>query len=233
MKNKTGLIVLIVTTFATSVALGANETGTETGNVAVDDGVNLTPETELKLATAAKEQADSKVEDNLDQFGFGPALYVIKYNKEVLNDSKDVSVKGDNTISSKGSKYTTSLGLELHYDFTFWRTLKCFNDCKNTENWNLSSGHRLSPFLGFYDVSNGINGIAAGLVYGYWKGDRKSKNKTTLNVGLGWTVHKDRLVLADGVSENAVPPPTLNVEDYTQKEDVEGITLMISVNMGF
>lgn len=250
MINKNKLFAFILVMLFSTGSWGANHTGTEEGESSNTEMGNAQPETDsfteatdkklngsdaatLSLITKAKEKADLKQEDNLDQFGFGPALYVIKYKKEVLNDSKDVSVKGNNTISSKGSKYATSLGLELHYDFSFNRTLKCFNECEDSENWNLSSGHRISPFLGFYDINSGINGIAAGLVYGYWKGDRNSENKTTLNVGLGWTVHKDRLVLADGISENAIPPADLNVEDYTEKQDVRGVILMISVNMGF
>ncbi|VUD41963.1 hypothetical protein TDB9533_00596 [Thalassocella blandensis] len=181
----------------------------------------------------AKNKADERKESELDQFGFGPALYVIHYKEEVLEDTNDVSIRGDQTITATGTQYATSIGLELHYDFSFARTLKCFNDCDNSDNWNLSSGHRISPFLGIYDLSDGFNGIAAGLVYGYWKGDKDESAKTTLNAGLGWTVHKNRLVLSKGLHEGSIPDPSLNFEDYTERKDVEGLVLMISVNVGF
>ena len=193
-----------------------------------DAGSTLTAQQE-----SARSQADEKKESELDQFGFGPALYVVHYKEEVLEDAKDISTRGDGSISARGSRYSTSIGLELHYDFSFRRTLKCFHECEKSENWNLTSGHRISPFLGFYDLDGGLNGIAAGLVYGYWKGDRNGENRTTLNAGLGWTVHKDRLVLADGVDEGEVPDQGLNVEDYTERKDVQGMVLMISVNIGF
>ncbi|MCP4984504.1 MAG: hypothetical protein GY928_00160, partial [Colwellia sp.] len=144
----------------------------------------------------AETAADQKAEEKLDQFGFGPAFYVIKYDDEVLADSKDVSVRGDGTLSTKGTDYSTSLGLELHYDFSFGRTVKCFGtkeECKDVSKYELTTAHRLSPFLGLYDVDNGINGIAIGLVYGYIKQHKNDKNPITLNAGIGWTVHKNRL----------------------------------------
>lgn len=183
----------------------------------------------------AKQAADEKAEKELDQFGFGPALYIIKYDDEVLADSKDVTVRGDGTISAKGTEYSTSLGMELHYDFSFGRTISCFGSeeyCRDVTNYELTTAHRLSPFLGLYDVDNGINGIAVGVVYGYIK-QHKDKAALTLNTGLGWTVHKDRLVLGSGLSEGDAPPSGLKVEDYTERKDVTGAVLMISVNMGF
>jgi len=189
-----------------------------------------------KTKENAKKTADVKAEMELDQFGFGPAFYVINYKDEVLSDSKDITIKGDNTISTKSTKYSTTMGLELHYDFSFGRTVKCFNTedkCNDAANYELTTAHRLSPFLGLYDLDNGINGIAVGLVYGYIKKHKNDKKPVTLNTGIGWTVHKDRLVLGDGLSKGAVPPVGINVEDYTDRKDVKGITLMISINMGF
>lgn len=184
----------------------------------------------------AAEAADQEDVTALNKFGFGPALYVIRYDDEVLGDSSDVSVKGDGTISVNGTDYSTSMGFELHYDFSFAAKRKCIGSeehCKDVANYTLTTAHRLSPFLGFYDVDNGINGIAAGVVYGYIKKHNNEKNPVTLNAGLGWTVHKDRLVLSRGLSEGAAPAATLKVEDYTEKKDVNGTILMISVNMGF
>jgi hypothetical protein len=75
--------------------------------------------------------------------------------------------------------------------------------------------------------------MAAGLIYGYTKGNINGDNKVTLNFGIGKTIHKDRLVLARDVSEGAAPPANLNAVDYTERKDVKGTTLMISVNFGF
>lgn len=194
-------------------------------------------ESDIKESVEVAEQAaDQKAEEKLDQFGFGPALYIIKYDDEVLADSKDVSIRGDGTVSTSGTDYSTSLGLELHYDFSFGRKLKCFGtkeECKNVAKYQLTTAHRISPFLGIYDVDNGVNGIAVGLVYGYIKQYKNDENPVTLNAGIGWTVHKNRLVLGSGVSNGSAPEADLNVEDYTQRKDVKGTVLMISVNMGF
>ncbi len=211
----------------------------------------------LLLSISASAQETNKIQNfdqninqneiqNIDQFGFGPALFVIEYDDEVLQDSKDVKIRGDGTISSSGSDYSTAIGLEIHYSFAFLRKcrdkgLKIEKNCtkKGKEKDDevvegaITSGHSLSPFLGLYDFDNGINGIAAGLVYGYWHGDNKYQDRTSLNVGIGWTVHKDRLVLANGVNEGNSPPAGLNAEDYTKRKDVTGITLMISASIGF
>lgn len=192
----------------------------------VDSGVASTTE-------EAKDQAANQADSELDQFGFGPALYMIKYDEEILKDSKDVTLRGDGSISSSGSDYSVTLGLELHYDFSFGHKLKCYSNCDNSANWNVTSSHRISPFLGLFDVDNGINGMAVGLIYGYTKGDGKGENKATLNFGVGKVIHKDRLVLAHDIKEGAVPPSDLNVEDYTERKDVDGITFMISANFGF
>lgn len=227
MKNRNLISILLFTTFVATSVLA--EEGSGSDSTLETSNVKATPE-------EAEAVADEEAENNLDQFGFGPALYVIKYKDEVLSDSKDVSIRGDGTISTKGSKYSTSLGLELHYDFSFARTVKCFktkNECKDVKNYELTTAHRLSPFLGLYDVDNGINGLAVGLVYGYIKQHKDDKNPVTLNTGLGWTVHKDRLVLGNGLTKGATPPVGLNAADYTERKDVTGLVLMISVNMGF
>lgn len=176
-----------------------------------------------------KLEEDDKEDGDLDQFGFAPAFFYIAYDKEVLSDSKDVRVRGDGSISAEGTRHATGVGLEVHYSFSFWGR-KC---CKANEKTNGTSAHSISPFLGLYDLDDGINGIAIGAVYGYLRGDENYQNKTALNVGVGWTVHKNRLTLARGVDEGRVPESTLTVEDYTEKKDVEGITLMISASIGF
>ena len=148
---------------------------------------------------------------DLSAIGFGPAFYVIYYDDEVLQSSNDVRVRGDGTVAADGSEY----------DFTF-----SFDEKKKTE-------HKLSPFLGVYDLDDGIKGIAAGFIYGYQKSRPKSDQRVTLNVGIGWTVHKDRLVMAEELSDRETPPAGLNVEDYSEKKDVEGTVLMLSANFGF
>ena len=184
-------------------------------------------------AEKAKDQAANKADNELDQFGFGPALYMIKYDEEVLKDSKDVTLRGDGSISSSGSDYSVTLGFELHYDFSFGHKLKCYTNCNDSTNWNVTSSHRVSPFIGLFDVDNGINGMTVGLIYGYTKGDGKGENKSTLNFGVGKVIHKDRLVLAGDIEEGVAPPSGLNVEDYTERKDVDGLAFMISANYGF
>lgn len=202
-----------------------------------------TPLTEAetkKLAEAeakdlAKKEAEIDIEAKLDSFGFGPALYAIYYDSDILKDTGDVTTKGDGTIGASGSRYATSFGVELHYDISFGRSIKCYSgDCTDKKNYKLQTGHRISPFLGFFDLDNGINGATVGLIYGYWKGDIDSEeNKTTLNIGIGRSIHKDQLVLSNGVSENKAPPAGLNTEDFTERKDVKGWTIMVSTNMGF
>jgi len=191
-----------------------------------------TPATVTVGETVTANEEKVKNED-LSQFGFGPAFFVISYNKEVLKDSKDVRVRGDGTIDSSGSNYSTALGLEVHYDFSFPATQYGYYNEQGGIDWDPTSGYTLSPFLGVYDFDNGINGLAAGVLFGYWRGDINYKNKTALNVGLGYTVHKDQLVLAKGVSEGGAPPSGLQPVDYTSREDVEGVIIMISASIGF
>ena len=207
------------------------------------DNVNALAEIESQKSQIAKAkaavknqaqaQATAELESRLGSFGFGPALFAINYNKNVIQETEDVKLRGDGTIGAKGSKFATSFGLEIHYDFNLSASTKCFSDCENKANYNISVGHVVSPFVGLYDLDNGIKGTAYGLLYGYWKGDRKGENKTSLNMGVGWTVHKDRLVLAKGVKEGLTPATGIKTEDYTERQDVEGVIFMLSVNMGF
>ena len=88
-------------------------------------------------------------------------------------------------------------------------------------------------FIGLYDLDDGINGIIIGAMYGFLRGNKEYKERTALNVGVGWTVHKNRLTLARGLKEGDVPASALTVEDYTEKKDVEGLALMISASIGF
>lgn len=200
------------------------------GLVHANDGNGTKPlDSEEKAKTSATVQASNE----LDKFEFGPALYLIQYDDEVLTDAKDVSIRGDGSIVSSGSEYSATFGLELHYDFSFGHKLKCNLNCDNSSNWNVTSSHRISPFIGLFDIENGINGIAAGVIYGYTKGDGKGQNKATLNFGIGKVIHKNQLVLSSDIVEGVVPPTNLLVEDYTERKDVNGWTVMISANFGF
>lgn len=175
---------------------------------------------------------------NLDQFGFGPAFFVVKYDEEVLKDSKDVRLRGDGTINSSGSDFSTAFGVEAHYSFAFGYECskgiqKSKEICNDSDDWESVSGHSLSPFIGLFDLDNGINGLAGGVVYGYWRDNKQLNNRTSLNVGIGYTVHKDRLVLANDIEEGEAPPTGLSTEDYTKRKDVEGTLIMISASVGF
>ena len=187
---------------------------------------------EVQTLAEAQEGGDQETTD-LSNFGFGPAFFMISYKEEILEDSKDVRVRGDGAIDASGSKYGTAVGLEVHYDFSLWGTRKGYKDSNSETKWTHSNGVVLSPFLGLYDIDNGINGLAAGVLFGYWKGDENFQNRTSLNFGLGYTVHRDRLVLSRGVSEGIAPPSGLQVEDYTTRKDVEGIIAMVSVSVDF
>lgn len=229
MKTLNNVILFLSILSISGIVYGAdNVTKNENSETKKEETVTFSTE-----VTQAKDNATSKAENELDKFGFGPAIFLIEYDEEILKDSKDIKVRGDGTISSSGSKYSASLGVELHYDFSFGRKIKCYSNCNVASNWNVTSSHRLSPFIGLFDIENGINGMAAGFIYGYTKGDSNGENKTTLNFGVGWTVHKDRLVLSSDVKEGLIPLADLNFEDYTQRKDVEGLTFMLSVNMGF
>jgi len=175
--------------------------------------------------------------NTLGQFGFGPAFFVISYDDEVLKDSKDVRLRGDGSINASGSKYSTAIGLEIHYSVVIGEKCRYYGNKQNTPCKDIdkatTSGHSVSPFLGLYDLDNGINGIVAGIVYGYWKGDNKYSNRKSLNVALGKTIHKDQLVLAEGIKEGIAPDANLKPEDYTERKDVKGVVLMISASIGF
>jgi len=146
----------------------------------------------FSIPVFANEQIQARTNDeikesgSLDQFGFGPAFFVISYDDEVLKDSKDVRLKGDGSISASESAYSTAIGVEVHYNFTFLPNCRYFGKkidkpCKEIKG-AITSGHSLSPFLGLYDLDNAINGIVLGVVYGYWHGDNLYKDRTSLNV---------------------------------------------------
>jgi hypothetical protein len=240
MKNLTTIVQCLIFTFSTSLfAVETNNNTTEPPTPTESDQV-----TEA-LVTKVDSGEESDILNNLGDFSFAPALFLISYDDEVLQDSKDVKIRTDGKLSASGSNYSTSIGLEVHYNLSFGE--KCKNsyskkktkllpdmrECEEAEKYDFVSGHTLSPYVGLYDFSNGINGLTIGAVYGYWKVDSSTKKASSLNIGLGWTVHKDRLVLADGFKEGQTLDPTMNVDDLTERKDVKGLTLMISAYIGF
>ena len=158
---------------------------------------------------------------------------MISYKDEVLEDSTNVKIRGDGSLISSGSSYGTSLGLELHYDWSLWGNRKGYINSNGTTTWTHSNGVVLSPFVGLFDVDNGIKGMAAGVMFGYWKGDENFQNRTSVNIGLGYAIHRDQLVLADRILEGNPPPSGFTAEDYTTRDDVEGVILTISVSVDF
>lgn len=179
------------------------------------------------------EDAEQAGTADLSSFGFGPAFYMISYDDEILEDSTNVTIRGDGSLISSGSSYGTSLGLELHYDWSLWGNRKGYTDADGNTKWTHSNGVVLSPFIGLFDVDNGIKGLAAGLMFGYWRGDENFQNRTSVNIGLGYAIHRDQLVLSKGVSEGNPPPSGFTVEDYTTRDDVGGTILTISVSVDF
>ncbi|MCG7871362.1 MAG: hypothetical protein N0C81_18805 [Candidatus Thiodiazotropha lotti] len=194
-----------------------------------------------------KSKLDNIIENssNLSDFSFAPALYLISYDNEILQDSKDVKIRSDGKLSSSGSKYSTSIGLEVHYNLSFGLMCKHqyskkqsklkddMSGCEKSEKYDFISGHTISPYIGLYDFNNGINGLSVGALYGYWKVNSETQKSSSLNIGLGWTVHKDRLVLADDFKEGQTLDPSTNLDDLTERQDIKGLTLMISAYIGF
>jgi hypothetical protein len=164
------------------------------------------------------------------QFGFAPALYAVRYNRPVLGDSKDVRLRGDGTLTAGGSRMATYMGVELHYGASAFN--KAVTD-PVTGKIVSTRGHSFSPFVGLFDIDGGINGLALGAVYSYWNGDKDYGKKSALNIGIGWTLHRNRLVLSDAVREGEAPRTGLTADDYTQRKDVRGVTVMVSSSFGF
>ena len=121
----------------------------------------------------------------------------------------------------------------MHYDFSLWGKRFGSKDSNGNTIWEKSRGIILSPFLGVYDIEKGINGLAAGVVFGYWKGNGNFGERTSLNIGYGITVHRNQLVMGEGIKEGSVPQIGLVEDDYTTRSDVKGRVFMLSVSVGF
>lgn len=200
-------------------------------SIFIQCGYAISQEKTQDLSAAAADTDDPATA--LSSFGFGPAFYMISYNDEILADSKDVRVRGDGDIDSSGSKFGTALGLEVHYDISVKGWRNGYLDANKKTVWTKSSGFIVSPFLGVYDIDNGINGLAAGVLFGYWTGDKNFENRTSLNFGIGYTVHRNQLVLSNKVVEGSPPPTGLETTDFTTRKDVTGIIALVSVSVDF
>jgi hypothetical protein len=185
------------------------------------------PVVAAQAATPAASAASSP--EAFAQFGFAPALFLLNYKEKVYKDSKDVRLRSDGAISGTGSKFATSLGVELHYGASTYNKAEYVPGTKTIKS---TSGNTYSPFIGLFDIDDGINGLAFGVMYSYWRGDKDYNKTSALNMAIGWTVHKNRLVLADGLKEGD-KPTTLTADDFTRRKDVRGMTLTISASFGF
>lgn len=176
-----------------------------------------------KLDETKVPNATDLEDETLNGLGFGPALYFIRYKDSIVEDSRDVRLRGDGTLYADQTKSNVALGAELHYK------LGVSFDNTDGSRWGLIG----SPYVGIFDIDDGINGIAVGGMVGAWKIDASGKHPRALNFGIGWITHKRRLVLADDVVVGQLPPAGLDVIDYTRRKDVEGLSITVSVSMGF
>ncbi|MFC0679541.1 hypothetical protein ACFFGH_17020 [Lysobacter korlensis] len=169
--------------------------------------------------------------DGIKGVGFGPAFYFLRYKNHVIEDARDVRVRTNGTLEANQTRTSSSLGLEVHANLgKGWNV--CDGECTAT-NVISTWGWKASPYLGVFDVSDGINGLTAGVVAGVWRGDKEGDSRTALNLGIGYFTHKNQLVLADDVQIGQALPAGLAVADATRKTDVSGITVFVSASMGF
>lgn len=168
-----------------------------------------------------------KINKDMAPFGIGPAFYMIRYNEEVLPEFSDAAGTTNGTVAVSGSQYTSALGLELHYNYSFAGVGCCLGLPIDAST---SHGFSASPFLGLYDFDDGIDGIIVGAMFGYWRREGDYKIQPSLNLGIGYTVHMDRLVLADGIDEGTAVPPGLN---YIERKNVGGFALTFSASINF
>lgn len=189
------------------------------------------PTSEPKITSQSEETVDTG--DSLKGFNFAPALYFLNYNKEVLADSKNVRVRSNNTIESLGRTATSAIGLEVHFNIGLSSYRTGYGPNLEEAEWTGSWGVNASPFIGVFDVDDGIKGFVIGGMVGIWRGDKNFDNKSALGVGVGYFIHNDQLVLSNEVAEGSTPPADLKPEDYTTRENVEGVAIMMTVSLGF
>lgn len=158
-------------------------------------------------------------------FGVGPAYYMIRYNDEVLPEFYDSAGMVNGAVAVSGSRNATELGLELHYNYSFANGGCCPG---LTMDRSTIYGFSASPFLGLYDFDDGIDGFIVGAMFGYWRSNSNYKIKPALNLGIGYTVHMDQLVLAD-----SIVPTEHNLEQYIERKNVSGWALTFSASINF
>ncbi len=206
---------------------------------ALSESANIEIEKAVKALESAKIHESGELStDTLTGFGFGPALFLVNYDQEILSDANDIRIRQNNTIGISGNRKESYLGLELHYGFSFWT--KCRNGfskkkppCNDKNKWTASSGHTFTPYLGLFDLEDGFNGYSLGVLYGFWRGDNEFSGKKALNFGIGRFVHKNRLVATRGITDGGDAVTDFEISDYSHKKDVYGLSLMISAEIGF
>lgn len=189
----------------------------------------------LLSGVSSQVSAQSSSQDDrgnaIRQFGFGPALYFIKYNDEIVDDSRQVNVRSDSTIDFPGSQWAAPIGLEVHYAISLRRPRRFRTPGESL--WASSRGFVLSPSLGVYDIDNGIDGLSAGVIFGFWRGNGNFEPESHLNFGAGLTVHRNQAVLANGIEEGMILPEGLQDTDLTTLRDVWGYYVLVSATVGF
>ncbi len=175
-------------------------------------------------------QGSNKVNRDMGLFGIGPAFYIIRYNEEVLSESHDASVTAEGGIDASGAQYAAELGLEVHYNLSFASGRCCLGVPIGAGN---PREYSVSPFLGLYDFDDGVDGIILGTKFSYWRGDGKYKFKPALSLGIGYTVHMDQLVLANGADEGDLVPAGADIANYMERKDVGGWALTLSASVNY
>jgi hypothetical protein len=170
-------------------------------------------------------QETYEIGEEMGPFGIGPAFYMIRYNEEILPEYYDTAGVTEAAVVASGSQYATEVGLELHYNYAF-ASGRCCLGLPIVEG--AGHGFSASPFLGLYDFDDGVDGIILGATFGYYRRGGDYKIKPSLNLGIGYTVHMDQLVVADGVAEGAG-----FAGDYIERKDVGGWALTLSTSINF
>jgi hypothetical protein len=174
--------------------------------------------------------------EGFEKFGFGPAIYLINYDEEIIDDAtSDVRINNAGQVSADTTRSATHLGLEVHY--TFWTKPTVRYKPDPAQNGKLvrdsTSGWSVSPTVGIFDLDDGISGQAYGLVYSRWHGDANFTRQRALNIGATYINHRKRTVFVDGVDDGKALPAGFQLSDVTRKKDVNGFAIFISYSLGF
>ena len=190
----------------------------------------------MTLATVASSAdiTSTKISETNDvseisNLGFGPALYLIRFNKDTVDN---VRVDGAGNLNADKSRMLASMGLEVHYTFLSGPFATSYFQSKDGNKVS-TSGYSISPYVGVFDLTNGINGLSTGLVFSLWRGNSEGENKRALNMGVGYSVYKNQTVLSDGFSIGSKIPTGTQLSDATTKADIDGINILVSASLGF